>query len=81
MTDAAQTAVVRAMRDAKAILERDLGDLPQLLAKLLRAGIDTGPSAPMVSGWCAENAAAAARVVGAMAMIAAAQLNAGRNVG
>lgn len=76
MTDA-KAAVAQAMAEAQAILERDLGDLPAMLAKILRAKFNTGPNAPIVATWCAENPAASARIVGAMAMIQAVRLNAG----
>lgn len=70
--------VGKAMDDAKAIFDEHLGNLPELLAKALRVGINTGPSAGLVAAWCSENPRAAAMIVGAVAMVAARQLNAER---
>lgn len=58
------------------VLEDNLGNLPRMLAKLLRAGIETGPRAPMVAAWCRDNPAAAAAIVGAVATAKAMRLNA-----
>lgn len=66
-----QDAVAKAM----AILNEDLGTLPENLAKIFRAGIATGPTAPAIAVWCEMNRAAANRIVGAVATIAAARMN------
>jgi len=61
------------LESARRIFEQELGDLPALLSKILQAGIVTGPNAPLVAAWCSQHPEAAARIVGAVAMVFATQ--------
>ena len=51
------------------VVERELADLIRMFAKLLRAGFNTGPTAPLVRGWVSQNPDAGINVATALAAL------------